>query len=87
MFDVGVGQASRCWLAEGGGRLPVIQPTEDVPAAQLALAPDEAAALDDDATRGDPAVDPIGEALDRVGSGSATTGSPGGARRPPDGPG
>ena len=33
LFDVGGGQASACWLAENGGRLPVIAPTVDTPAA------------------------------------------------------
>jgi peptide/nickel transport system ATP-binding protein len=41
LFDVGGGQASRCWLAEGGGRLPVLEPAADVPAAALASEPDE----------------------------------------------
>jgi oligopeptide/dipeptide ABC transporter ATP-binding protein len=76
LFDVGGGQASKCWLAEAGGRLPVIAPTVDVPAAELAVAPDEDADLDG---IGSAAVDPIGEALDRVG--------PGPAGRPPDPPG
>ena len=41
LFDVGGGQASRCWLAEGGGRLPVIEPAVEVPAAALAAMADE----------------------------------------------
>ena len=41
LFDVGAGQASRCWLAEGGGRLPVLEATVDVPAAALAAAAEE----------------------------------------------
>ena len=77
LFDVGGGQASACWLAEAGGRLPVIQPTTDVPAAELALDPGP------DDHEAAPDVDPIGDALDRVGPG----GGVGGGQRPPDVPG
>jgi oligopeptide/dipeptide ABC transporter ATP-binding protein len=81
LFDVGGGQASKCWLAEAGGRLPVLQPTVDVSAAELAIAPDE----DDDAADQD--VDPIGDALDRLGPGGTAAGGPGLTPRPPDVPG
>jgi oligopeptide/dipeptide ABC transporter ATP-binding protein len=64
LFDVGGGHASACWLAEGGGRLPVLAPTTDVPAAELAQ---------EAGTNGEvpaPTPDPVEEALDtRVGPG------------------
>jgi oligopeptide/dipeptide ABC transporter ATP-binding protein len=69
LFDVGGGQSSACWLAENGGRLPVMAPTVDVAAAELAAAADpdagEAGATDD--AGGLP--DPIDEALDATGPG------------------
>jgi oligopeptide/dipeptide ABC transporter ATP-binding protein len=82
LFDVGGGQASKCWLAEDGGRLPVIQPTDGVPAAELAI--ESGDGKDPDAGL---AVDPIGNALDRVGPGGAATGGAGSTPRPPDVPG
>jgi len=78
LFDVGGGQASACWLAEGGGRLPVIEPTVVVTAAEVEEAEDQVAA----ATSVEP--DPIGTAFDRLGPGA---GVPGGAPRTPDVPG
>jgi oligopeptide/dipeptide ABC transporter ATP-binding protein len=79
LFDVGGGQASACWLAEHGGRLPVLAPTVTVPAAEV----DEAAATG--AADGLPAPDPIGEALERLGPGASTPAVGGSAApRPPD---
>ncbi len=77
MFDVGGGQWSKCWLAENGGRLPVLQPTTDVPAAELA-------AVDGDDGDVAAAPDRIGEALDAVGPGAGVAG---GSTRNPDVPG
>ena len=57
LFDVGGGQSSACWLAEHGGRLPVVQPTHLRAADLAAIAPE-----DDGST---PVPDAIGEALDR----------------------
>jgi oligopeptide/dipeptide ABC transporter ATP-binding protein len=57
LFDVGDGHVSACWLAEGGGRLPVLQPTVGVPAAELAGIP-----ADPEAPPAAP--DPIGRAVD-----------------------
>jgi peptide/nickel transport system ATP-binding protein len=62
LFEVGGGQASACWLAEGGGRLPVPRPTTGVPAAEVPL-PDGAV---------EPVVpppDPIDEVFDAAGPG------------------
>ncbi|HEX7222757.1 MAG TPA: ABC transporter ATP-binding protein [Candidatus Limnocylindrales bacterium] len=70
LFDVGGGQASACWLAENGGRLPVTAPTVGVPAADLNGG--ESAAIDS------PPPDPIGEAVERL--------APGVSARPPDVP-
>ena len=56
LFDVGGGQSSACWLAEHGGRLPVLQPTT-VPAAALAGTAED----DGDSS---PPPDPIGRAFD-----------------------
>jgi peptide/nickel transport system ATP-binding protein len=64
LFDVGDGHASACWLAEGGGRLPVLQPTVGVPAAELAGIPEEA-----EAPTAVP--DPIGQAIDGAGPAGA----------------
>ncbi len=90
LFDVGGGQASACWLAEHGGRLPVLAPTVTAPPAEVP---------DDDPSHGldrAAAPDPIGQALDRLGPGSGVTsggvGPRGGAgqdglgSRPPGGP-
>ncbi len=62
LFDVGDGQASACWLAEGGGRLPVLAPTTGVPAAQ-------AAGLDGVTEPVVPPPDPIGDVFDAAGPG------------------
>jgi peptide/nickel transport system ATP-binding protein len=69
LFDVGGGQSSACWLAENGGRLPVLQPTASVRAADLAGVPPE-----NDGTT--PVPDPIGQAVDR---GTPPPGGPTGA--------
>jgi oligopeptide/dipeptide ABC transporter ATP-binding protein len=71
LFDVGGGQASACWLAENGGRLPVMAPTVGVAAVDLNGG--EPAAIDS------PPPDPIGEAVERL--------APGVGAHPPDVPG
>jgi oligopeptide/dipeptide ABC transporter ATP-binding protein len=67
LFDVGGGQASACWLAEGGGRLPVLPVTVHAPPAELPV--DGAVSTSDDAAPegADPLPDPIDVALDEGG--------------------
>ncbi|HEU4920869.1 MAG TPA: ABC transporter ATP-binding protein [Candidatus Limnocylindrales bacterium] len=73
LFDVGGGQASACWLAEGGGRLPALVPAPHRRAADLT------GLTDDEAARAAPAdgppgiVNPLDAAID---GGSAAPGDP-----------
>jgi oligopeptide/dipeptide ABC transporter ATP-binding protein len=72
LFDVGGGQSSACWLAENGGRLPVINPTVGVPAAGLDGG---------EAARELRPPDPIGELAGRKAPGVTSDGV---GARPPD---
>ncbi len=67
LFDVGGGQASACWLAENGGRLPALAPTIGVPAA----------VVDEDGVDGAAGVPPPPDRIDEA-LGAGGTGRGGG---------
>jgi oligopeptide/dipeptide ABC transporter ATP-binding protein len=74
LFEVGGGQASACWLAEGGGRLPELAGTMNVPAAALV-----SESLPDDAEV--PVVAPGDGALAGAAGGPGAPGDPAGIGR------